>query len=648
MPIVRLDPTTVNRIAAGEVVERPASVAKELIENALDAGATRIEIATAGGGRTLLRVTDDGHGIPATELPLALERHCTSKLDHDLIDIRTLGFRGEALPSIGSVARLTIRSRSRDADTGAEIRMDAGAASGAAAAPGNVGTVVEVRDLFHATPARLKFLRSERAEGAAITEVVRHAALAHPPVRFALTGPDRRSTEWDACRGNGPEALARRIGQVLGDEFRRDTVPVDAEREGILLTGYAGLPAHNRGNAGHQFLFVNGRPVRDKQLLGALRGAYGDLVPKGRHPVAVLFLDCPLGAVDVNVHPQKAEVRFRDMGLVRGLIVGAIREVLATREVRRGTATLGAQLVSALRPNGAHIRERPSDVGASAVARTQSAVTGHARASDPAYGAVGFAEAGQAPFSYDPPRNTTVRDAAVRAQRERPDFDRPAPGFETVLSPSARADAPDDAPLERGHPLGAARAQLHECYIVAQTERGMVLVDQHAAHERLVMEAFKAGMTDRPVPSQMLLMPDVVPLDQDEADVLESFAAPLAKLGLEVERFGEDAVAVRGTPSMLGEVNAVALVRDLVDEIGDWGSDVTAADTERALRARLDRVVATIACHGSVRAGRRMTVPEMNALLRRIESTPGAEVCNHGRPTFIELELKDLERLFGR
>ena len=647
MPITRLDPTTVNRIAAGEVVERPASVVKELIENALDAGAARIEVATAGGGRTLLRVTDDGLGIPVDELPLALERHCTSKLDHDLIDVRTLGFRGEALPSIGSVARLTLRSRARGTSEGAEMRMDGGAADGPVPAPGNEGTVVEVRDLFHATPARLKFLRGERAEGAAIMEVVRHAALAHPHVRFALTGPDRRSAEWGACHGEGAEALARRIGQVLGEEFRADTVPVEAEREGVLLTGFAGLPAHNRGNAGHQFLFVNGRPVRDKQLLGALRGAYGDLVPKGRHPVAVLFLDCPPGAVDVNVHPQKAEVRFRDAGLVRGLIVGAVREALAASDARRGTATLGTQLLGALHANrqgeGGVNRRRgdvrgtsPDAVGSNANApasdprNANASGNMHASLGDGVASADGFAEATQAPFV---PAPISGRAGGKGSHAE-----------PFVPEPSARAEAPDDAPIGP-HPLGAARAQLHECFIVAQTEGGIVLVDQHAAHERLVMEGLKKGMAGRAVPSQMLLIPEIVSLSPDDADALERHAPALAKLGLEIERFGDDAVAVQATPAMLGEVDASALVRDLADEVSGWDAS---GDAESILRAKLDRVVATIACHGSVRAGRRMSVPEMNALLRQIEQTPGAEVCNHGRPTFIELALKDLERLFGR
>ena len=634
MPIVRLDPTTVNRIAAGEVVERPASVAKELIENALDAGARRIEIATAGGGRALLRVTDDGCGIPADEIALALERHATSKLDHDLMDVRTMGFRGEALPSIGSVARLTVRSRARGAATGAEVRMEAGAASPARPAPGNEGTVVEVRDLFFAVPARLKFLRTERAEGSAILDVVRRAAIASPGVRFALTGPDRRSAEWEACTDDDPvAALRRRLAQVLGEEFAADGVPIEAEREGVLLTGFAGLPAHNRGNALHQFVFVNGRPVRDKQLLGALRGAYGDLLPKGRHPVAVLFLDCPPGMVDANVHPQKAEVRFRDAGLVKGLIVGAVREALARADSRRGSARLGAEMLDAFRPGGA--RDAPSRrSGGSSSTRPGTRER-----------PLAFPSAVHAPLHHDAPLQHGGLNSSATMQRPPGLGESAQAGFDHAVEPVPSVAFPPSARADDGRaatdaPLGAARAQLHECYIVAQTERGMVIVDQHAAHERLVMEELKAGLHGRRVPSQMLLMPERVALPDDDVDRLAERAGDLAALGLEIAREGE-AIEVRATPSMLGEVDAAALVRDLADELAEWGE----AD---ALRDRIDAVVARIACHGSVRAGRRLRVEEMNALLRRIEATPGAEVCNHGRPTFIELALSDIERLFGR
>ena len=615
MPIVRLDPTTVNRIAAGEVIERPASVVKELVENALDAGATRIEVATAGGGRTLLRVVDDGGGIPTDELPLALERHATSKVGHDLLDIATHGFRGEALPSIGSVARLLIRSRVRGAQ-GAGIAMEAGAVTNVAAASCNPGTVVEVRDLFHATPARLKFLRSERAEGQAVLETVRAAALAHPGVGFALTGPDRRSTDWPARAGEGAGRLRARIAQALGEEFAADAVLVEGEREGTVLTGFAGLPSASRANGLHQFLFVNGRPVRDRQLTGALKGAYGDLVPKGRFPTAVLFLDLPPGAVDVNVHPQKAEVRFRDPGNVRALIVGAVRAAL-DRAMGQGARRGTAELLAAFR------RDRSAS-GAGATIATNGAewpARPHApRGAGEPPGERTFAGLGEAPQrSFDAP----VTD--------RPPF-AADPEATTETMPGALVDVPS---------LGHARAQLHECYIVAQTQDGIVLVDQHAAHERLVMERLKRATRERPVPAQMLLVPEIVAIDEDATARLAEAADDLAPLGLEIERFGADAVAVRATPAMLGEVDAEALVRDLADEMAEWGD----ADP---LRTRLDAVAATVACHGSVRAGRRLTVPEMDALLREMETTPGSGTCNHGRPTFVRLGLGELDRLFGR
>ena len=609
--IQRLDPTTVNRIAAGEVVERPASVVKELVENALDAGASRIEIATAGGGRTLLRVTDDGSGIPADELPLAVERHATSKVGHDLLDIATHGFRGEALPSIGSVARLAIRSRVRGGE-GAAIAMEAGAVSGVGAAACNPGTVVEVRDLFHATPARLKFLRSERSEGQAVLEAVRAAALANPGVGFALTGTDRRSTEWPGRPGEGPERLLARVAQCLGEAFAADAVPVDGVREGARLTGFAGLPSASRANGLHQFLFVNGRPVRDKQLTGALKGAYGDLIPKGRFPTAVLFLDLPPGAVDVNVHPQKSEVRFRDPGNARALIVGAVRAAL-DGAIGRGAAIKTSELLATFRASRAAERFPGR--------RDGSLERGAGPPGDPAAppGAAtlappGLGEAPQSGFA-----------AAV--------LDRPAAPVRTA--------APNASPTEPTPSLGHARAQLHERYIVAQTDDGIVLVDQHAAHERLVMERLKRATRERPVPAQMLLVPEIVGLDGDGAARLADLADDLAPLGLEIERFGDDAVAVRATPAMLGEVNAAALLRDLADEMAEWGG----ADT---LRTRLDAVAASIACHGSVRAGRRLAVPEMDALLREMERTPGSGTCNHGRPTFVRLGVGELDRLFGR
>ena len=581
MTIRLLPETMVNRIAAGEVVERPASVVKELVENALDAGATSIEIVTGGGGLTLIRVADNGGGIPAAELPLAVARHCTSKLADDIHDIRFLGFRGEALPSIGAVSRLTLRSRPAGAE-GAEILVEGGRIAGPRPAAANAGTLVEVRDLFFATPARLKFMKGERAEATAISDVVKRLACGFPAVRFTLSGSDRATLDLAAT----PDRLAR-AAQVLGAEFRDNAVEIDAEREGVQLTGFTSPPAFSRGNALHQFIHVNGRPVKDKMLAGAIRGAYADRLASDRHAVCALFIDLDPTLVDVNVHPAKADVRFRDPGLVRGLVVGAIREALGAAGPLAATSNAGA-LAAAFRPQG--FRPAPAQ--------------GWSAAQSPFRPLAGFGEAEQTAF---------------------------------VTAPSARAD---DAPVTTGR-LGAARAQIHENYIVAQTEDSLVIVDQHAAHERLVYEAMKTALESRALPAQMLLIPEVVELPADDVERLATHAATLSRFGLELERFGPGAVAVRATPSMLGECDAGGLVRDLADEIAD-------SDTAEGLKRRLDRIASTMACHGSVRSGRRMRADEMNALLRRMEEAPESATCNHGRPTFIELKLADIERLFGR
>nr|WP_298101201.1 DNA mismatch repair endonuclease MutL [uncultured Shinella sp.] len=599
MTIRQLSETLINQIAAGEVIERPASAAKELIENALDAGATRIEIATAGGGKTLLRVTDNGGGMAPADLELAIRRHCTSKLDKDLLDIRTLGFRGEALPSIGSVARLSLLSRTVDAGEGAEISVTGGKVEAVRPAAANRGTVVEVRDLFFATPARLKFLKSEKAEASAISDVVRRMAIAFPHVRFVLSGADRTTLEFPAT---GTDRLAR-IAQVLGRDFRDNAIEIDAEREGVRLTGFAGVPTFNRGNSLNQFAFVNGRPVQDKLIWSALRAAYAETIPHGRYPVAVLSIDIDPALVDVNVHPAKSDVRFRDPGLVRGLIIGAIREALA-REGDRASTTGAAGLMRAFRPEG----PRP------ATPWTPSA---------------------------SPYRPFTPAAAPATSFREQ------QAGFAEFASPSARSEpvfAPTAAREEeppQNHPLGAARAQLHENYIIAQTENGLVIVDQHAAHERLVFEAMRNALHARAVPAQALLIPEIVDLPEDDCDRLVAHADEFAKLGLGIERFGPGAIAVRETPAMLGEMDAAGLIRQLADELAEW-------DTASGLKAKLEYLAATMACHGSVRSGRRMRPEEMNALLRQMEATPGSGQCNHGRPTYIELKLSDIERLFGR
>lgn len=598
-PVIRqLDDAAANRIAAGEVVERPASAVKELVENALDAGARRVEIVHGDGGKTLIRVTDDGCGMTADDLPLALSRHATSKIDgSDLLNIHTFGFRGEALPSLGAVGRLTITSRAEGFDA-ATITVAGGAIGPVRPAALNRGTVVELRDLFFATPARLKFMRTDRAEAQAITDVVKRLAMAEPYVSFVLRDGAREIFRADAEQGELFDALGQRLSRVLGREFFDNAVRLDAEREGIRLTGYAALPTYSRGAAVEQFLFVNGRPVRDKMLIGALRAAYMDFLSRDRHPAAALFLTCDPERVDVNVHPAKAEVRFRDSGVPRGLIVTAIRHALAEAGHRASstvaTATLGAFRPEPVGPPRIYQMDRPS------------------------MGAIRSAYTAQAPMFEESP----------------PVWQAPAP--------SARAEppAPEDRQLQHA-PLGAARAQVHENYIIAQTETGVVIVDQHAAHERLVYERLKRQMAERGVAAQALLIPEIVDLSAGDAALLLDHAAALARLGLTIEPFGGTAVAVRETPAVLGEINAGALLRDVLDELADLGSS-------DLVLAKIDAVLSRMACHGSVRSGRQMRVEEMNALLREMEATPHSGQCNHGRPTYVELKLADIERLFGR
>ncbi len=603
--IQRLDEGAQNRIAAGEVVERPASAVKELAENALDAGARRIEIEIADGGRTLIRVSDDGGGIPAGELALALERHATSKTDGaDLLDIVSFGFRGEALPSIAAVSRLTLVSRAEGAAEAWEIRCDAGRLSAPRPAARPCGTVVEARDLFHATPARLKFLRTDRAETQAVTDAVRRLALAAPQAGIVLSdvsgGEARRLFRVEPETGDpaGLEARRARIEAVLGRAFAADALAVEAEREGLRLSGLAALPTHSRGAAVAQFLFVNGRPVRDRMLTGALRAAYADLLAKDRHPAAALHLDCDPHRVDVNVHPAKTEVRFREPGLARGLIVSALRHALAEAG-HRAAASVGDAALGAFREGGA----RPG--------------LPWGRPSAPSPAAREAAGAWQAPAQ-------------------------PGLAEEAGAWRGARIDEPGDAEAAEDLPLGVARGQLHETYVVAQTAAGMVIVDQHAAHERLVYERLKRERAAGAVARQALLIPEIVELGA-EADRVLAAAEALAGAGLAVEPFGPGAVAVRETPAALGRPDAAALLRDVADALAE-------AETggPEALAARIDAVLSRMACHGSVRAGRRLSAPEMNALLREMEATPGAGQCNHGRPTYVELSLGQIERLFGR
>jgi DNA mismatch repair protein MutL len=599
MTIRLLPPNLVNRIAAGEVVERPAAAVKELVENAIDAGATRIEVQLREGGRALIAVVDDGAGMRREELALAVERHATSKLPaDDLLDLRWLGFRGEALPSIGAVSRLTILSRPRGADSAWQITVEGGAKSAPAPAAHAPGTRVEVRDLFYATPARLKFLKGERAERMSCVDAVERLAMAHPHVAFRVVAEgDRRLVDLPAAPGDLFEARLARLAAILGRDFGANAVPVSAQREGVTLSGYAGVPTFHRATAQHQYLFVNGRPVRDKLLYGAVRGAYQDFLARDRHPVVALFLDLPPAEVDVNVHPAKAEVRFRDAGLVRGLIVGALKHALAE--------------------------------------------AGHRASTTVAEAALGAFRAGTAPaagaYSSALPRGLAEAAATYFAAPRSAD----APGLPGLAAPSARPDASaGDAPPPE-YPLGVARAQLHETYIVAQTKDGVVIVDQHAAHERLVYERIKAMLANGGVARQGLLLPEVVELEPAGVERLAARAPELAELGLELERFGSGAVVVRAVPALLGETDAAGLVRDLADELAELGD-------APALKERLADVCSTIACHGSIRAGRRLLPEEMNALLRQMEATPHSGQCNHGRPTYVELKLADIERLFGR
>ena len=610
MSVRQLSESIVNRIAAGEVVERPASVVKELVENALDAGATRIDVLTDGGGRRLIRVADDGEGMTRADLALAVERHATSKLKgDDLLAIDTLGFRGEALPSIGAVAKLTITTRHKSEPHAWSLEVDAGKKSEVMPAALSQGTSVEVRDLFYATPARLKFLKTERTEAEAVREVVRRLAMSRPGVAFTLAGEERNPVTWAAAKDE-----LTRLGDVLGPDFRANAIAIDAEREGVRVTGFAGLPTLSRANTLAQYLFVNGRPVRDKLLVGAVRGAYADYLPRDRHPLLALFVTLDAREVDVNVHPAKTEVRFRDGGLVRGLIVRALKDTLA-REGQRAASTGGSATVAAFRPAAAPRR------GGWDWRRSPSSPLGRpdARGYPPTsyaqmrggVAALGFAEAAQAAFDVGAPS----ADARIDS-----------------FEPSAEL-------IER--PLGAARAQVHETYIVAQTRDGLVIVDQHAAHERIVYERMKAALGKTGVARQILLIPEIVELDEADAARLVARAEDLASFGLLIESFGPGAVAVRETPSMLGEVDAHGLLRDLAEHMAEW-------DDELPLERRLMHVSATMACHGSVRAGRRLKPEEMNALLREMEETPNSGQCNHGRPTYVELKLTDIERLFGR
>lgn len=594
MPVRQLSEALINRIAAGEVVERPASAVKELVENALDAGAKRIEVVLSGGGSRLIRVTDDGSGMSAADLGLAVERHATSKLtDENLDSIVTLGFRGEALPSIGAVSRLSITTREHNADSASEISVEGGKKFPVKPAALSQGTRIEVRDLFFTTPARMKFLKTERAETQASIEAVKRLALSRPDVAFTIIAEDREPLSYPA-RGNGAAARLARMADVLGTDLRENAVEVNGEREGARVSGLAGLPTFSKANSLSQYLFVNGRPVRDKVLIGAVRAAYSDLLHGDRHPVVALFLEIDPREVDVNVHPAKTEVRFRDPGLVRALLIRALKDALGEGAMR-SSSTGADRLVAFARRHAGGARLGVAWRGSAA----------------PVY-EPGFAEETQA-------------------------------AFDALSMPSAdvRADVATESPDLLDKPLGAARAQLHETYIVSQTRDGLILVDQHAAHERIVYEKLKAALDRDGIRRQILLVPAVVELDPNDAANLSERAGDLEKLGLVIEPFGREAVLVREVPAILGETDAANLIRDLAEHLAEW-------DAAMPLERRLLAVASSMSCHGSIRAGRRLKPEEMHALLREMEQTENTGQCNHGRPTYIKLKLEDIEKLFGR
>lgn len=630
-PVIRqLPPDAVNRIAAGEVVERPAAAVKELVENALDAGATSISVAIEDGGLKRILVEDNGCGMSGPDMLLALERHATSKLAPgedgriDLLNIHTMGFRGEALPSIASVSRMSLTSRA-DGEAAGEVFVEAGRVEGPKPAAwtgrGETGTRIEVRDLFHATPARLKFMKSERAESMAVTDAVKRLAMANAGVSFSLESNGRNSFRYGAHSAT-PEGDLERLGAIMGRDFRENALAIEAERDGVTLSGFAGLPTLNRGNAQYQFLFVNGRPVKDRMLTGVIRAAYQDFLARDRHPMAALFVDCDPELVDVNVHPAKTEVRFRDAGNVRGLIIGSLRHTLAAAGHRASTTVAGYALG---RMQGEEVSQGPHAEPAEGRGPLhRPSVWDRSSLFRESYGG-------------SPPSPHILRQAQ----------DEVAPGFaedhQRYDAPSVRmeTDLPQDGPAH-DFPLGVARAQLHATYVVAQTRDGIVIVDQHAAHERLVYEQMKAQMAADGVRRQALLIPEIVELTEDEAARVLDRADELAEMGLEIEAFGAGAICVRATPALFGNMDAAGLIKDLADDFAEYEAGL-------ALKERFEEVMGNMACRGvAVRAGRRLNGEEMNALLRQMEATPYSGQCNHGRPTYVELKLADIERLFGR
>ena len=607
---IRLLPNDlINKIAAGEVIERPASAVKELVENSIDAGATKIEIIMRNGGRTFISVTDNGCGMSKQDLVLAVERHATSKLPTDnLNSISTLGFRGEALPSIGAVSRLTIKTRSKDMDTGWSINVTGGDIEGVVPSSLKIGTQVEIRDLFYATPARLKFLKTDRTETGRTIEVIRRIAMVNPNISFTLNDGTRTNIRFNGAQGNLPNIQLSRIGEVLGRDFEENSLLIEAERQGFILTGYAGLPTLNKRTSSHQFLFVNGRPVQDKLLYGAVRAAYSDFLAYDRHPFVVLFLNAPGSTLDVNVHPAKSEVRFQEPGLVRGLIIGALKKALM-------------------------------EAGYQTSSTISNAALGILNKSISKISPTGVRSSGQSYKTREPSQNNYLPSSFANSEIAYGHLD-------LNSAPMARTDSPSHQSSESlneiaSFPLGAAQAQLHKNYIVAQTNEGLVIVDQHAAHERLVYEKMKIDLKEGGIKRQVLLIPEVVDLENIKIQRILELKDDFARLGLILEKFGEGAILVREIPSILGDINVKNLVIDIADELEEFGSSTILED-------KLGHICGTIACHSSVRSGRTLRVEEMNALLREMEATPHSGQCNHGRPTYVELKLSDIEKLFGR
>ena len=607
---IRLLPNDlINKIAAGEVIERPASAVKELVENSIDAGATKIEIIMRNGGRTFISVTDNGCGMSKRDLVLAVERHATSKLPTDNLDsISTLGFRGEALPSIGAVSRLTIKTRSKDMDTGWSINVTGGDIEAVVPSSLKIGTQVEIRDLFYATPARLKFLKTDRTETGRTIEVIRRIAMVNPNISFTLNDGTRTNIRFNGAQGNLPNIQLSRIGEVLGRDFEENSLLIEAEREGFILTGYAGLPTLNKRTSSHQFLFVNGRPVQDKLLYGAVRAAYSDFLAYDRHPFVVLFLNAPGSTLDVNVHPAKSEVRFQEPGLVRGLFIGGLKKAL-------------------------------TEAGYQTSSTISNAALGILNKSISKISPTGVRSSGQSYKTREPSQNNYLPSSFADSEIAYGHLD-------LNSAPMARTDSPSHQSSESlneiaSFPLGAAQAQLHKNYIVAQTNEGLVIVDQHAAHERLVYEKMKIDLKEGGIKRQVLLIPEVVDLENIKIQRILELKDDFARLGLILEKFGEGAILVREIPSILGDINVKNLVLDIADELEEFGSSTILED-------KLGHICGTIACHSSVRSGRTLRVEEMNALLREMEATPHSGQCNHGRPTYVELKLSDIEKLFGR